>query len=290
MTTPSDVPAWEDPRKTLARHGVRPKKRFSQSILVVRPKVEAIVAALEVTEDEPVIELGPGPGTLTGELLRRGARVVAVERDREMIAILEAELGACARLRVVEGDAAAFDPEMLTERSPVRVVGNLPYAITGRILRRTVEVARTIAVAVFMVQREVRDRLLAVPGTKAYGALTVFTTAAFDVEPIVHVPAGCFYPAPKVDSAVVRLRPRTTRRAIEDDAFRSIVRVAFDARRKQLRNALGLLDLDATMRNEILERAAIDGSRRGETLSVEEFALLASAYDRARRPSEDRGH
>jgi 16S rRNA (adenine1518-N6/adenine1519-N6)-dimethyltransferase len=274
--------AWEDPRRVLSRHGLRPKRAFSQNFLVSKAIVERIAGALAPAPGEPVVELGPGLGTLTGALLHAGARVVAIERDRDMIAVLRAEFDGRS-LDVREGDATCFDYAALAAEQGARAVavtGNLPYAVTGAILRNLVAANRAVSRAVLMVQREVRDRLLATPGTGAYGALTVFVQSAFDLRPVTLVPAGAFHPPPKVDSAVVAFRPRAEPRAVETDAFRAVVRAAFDARRKTLRNALvRALGTDAAA--AALAETGIDGARRGETLSVEEFAALAGAAERA---------
>lgn len=296
------VPAWEDPRRVLARHGLRPQRKFSQNFLVARSVVEAIAAAVvpDPSKNTLVVELGPGAGTLTAALLRRGARVVAVERDRAMIDLLAAELGGQRNLRVVAGDAAALDlagllatlepagsPAMpglarsFATLEPARgdvrpvVCGNLPYAITGAILERLVAQRAQLSRAVVMVQKEVRDRLLASPGTREWGALSVYVQAAFDVRGVLRVPAGAFHPPPKVESAVVELVPRAVPRAEETDAFRTIVRAAFGTRRKTLRNGL-VRELGHECADALLEATAIDGGRRGETLSIEELGALAA--------------
>jgi 16S rRNA (adenine1518-N6/adenine1519-N6)-dimethyltransferase len=272
------APAWEDPRRVLARHGLRPKRAFSQNFLVSRAAVERIAAAVGPAPGELVVELGPGLGTLTAALARAGARVLALERDSDMIAVVRAELGR-AGVEVREGDATAVDYAALAaERGvpAVAVAGNLPYAITGAILRDLVASRRAVSRAVIMVQREVRDRLVAAPGTAAYGAVTVFVQAAYAVRPVALVPAGAFHPPPKVDSAVVALVPHAAPRAEENEAFREVVRAAFDARRKTLRNALARA-MGAEAADRALAAAGVDGGRRGETLSVEEFAALAAA-------------
>jgi 16S rRNA (adenine1518-N6/adenine1519-N6)-dimethyltransferase len=272
----SEAPEWEDPRRVLARHGLSPKKAFSQNFLVSRHVVEGIVRAIAPREGERVIELGPGLGTLTGSLLAAGARVVAVEKDREMIAVLREELGARGTLEVIEGDAAAVDLSQLAAGERVALAGNLPYAITGGIVRNLCDHAASLSRAVIMVQKEVRDRLIARPDTGEYGALTVFVQARFDVKPVLKVPAGAFHPPPKVESAVVMLVPREVPRAEETEAFRTVVRSAFQARRKTLRNALA--QAVGTQRAEAaLAAAGIDGRRRGETLSIEELASVAAA-------------
>jgi 16S rRNA (adenine1518-N6/adenine1519-N6)-dimethyltransferase len=160
----------------------------------------------------------------------------------------------------------------------VTVVGNLPYAITGGILRNLVEQRSHIAQAVVMVQREVRDRLIAVPATREYGALTVFTTAAFRVETVLKLPPSALHPQPKVHSAVIRLVPHPTPRAEETTSFRTVVKAAFEQRRKTLRNALGAR-LGQEHADQALAAASIDPVRRGETLSVEDFARIAASLD-----------
>lgn len=274
MTT--SAPDWEDPRRVLARHGLRPSRRFSQNFLVARSIVEAIAAAVVpvVGGGPTVVELGPGAGTLTAALLRRGARVVAVERDPSMIELLAAELGGNDALRVIAGDAAQLDVRALDVGRPV-VCGNLPYAITGAIVERLVAQHGDVERAVVMVQKEVRDRLVASPATPAWGALSVYVQAAFEVRSVVKAPAGAFHPAPKVDSAVVELVPRRAVRAVEDDTFRTIVRSGFGTRRKTLRNGL-VRELGAERADVVLARTGTDGGRRGETLSIEELDALAS--------------
>lgn len=275
----SEAPAWEDPRRVLGRHGLAPKRGFSQNFLVARPVVERIAEAVAPRERERVVELGPGLGTLTAALLRRGAHVVAVERDRDMIEVLRAELGSHPELEIVQGDAATVRFAELAAPGDDRpaVAGNLPYAITGAILRNLGEQREGISRAVLMVQKEVRDRLLAVPGTKAWGALTVFTANAFVVERVCDVRPGAFYPAPKVASAVVRLLPRAAPRAVEDDTFRTLVRAIFDARRKTLRNALRAAFPPDARIDRALAMTGLDPAVRGETLDIEILADLARA-------------
>lgn len=274
------VPPFEDPRKALARHGLRPKKSFSQNFLISQHAVEAIAAEVVARGATDVVELGPGLGTLTAALLRRGASVVAVERDRDMLSVLHADFGACDRVRFVEGDAATVEFRALYEQPPANLVvtGNLPYAITGAIFRRLIEAREEISRAVVMVQKEVADRLTATPGSRIYGALSVFVQAAFEVQRVLLVPAGAFHPPPKVDSAVVALSKDAAPRARETEMFRRVVKGAFEQRRKTLRNALVSAIGDAARVDAALAKAGIDGARRGETLSVEEFRVLSESF------------
>lgn len=259
---------WEDPRKVLARHDARASKRFSQNFLIAREIVDAIAAALLEVEGRTVLEIGPGVGTLSAALLRRGATVVGLERDPAMVAILAKELPS---IRVVEGDATQLEVASLVE-PPALVAGNLPYAITGPILRRVVDQHRDIERAVLMVQREVAERWSAGPGNKLYGAPTVFLDAVYRVEPVRIVKPTAFFPAPRVTSAVVRLMPHETPRADPTDPrLRDLVKRAFGARRKTLRNAWkGIEGIE-----EAAETAGVDLKARGETLDVEAFAAVA---------------
>lgn len=277
---------WEDPRRVLARHGLRPSRRHSQNFLTARSVVETIAAA--VLDGEPagseVLEIGPGVGTLSAELVRRGARVTALEKDPRMVGVLEAEFAPLEALRIVRGDATALRIEELVE-APALVAGNLPYAITGVVLRRLVEQRRVVRRAVVMVQREVRDRLLASPSTKAYGAPTVFVQNVFHVTDVCSVPPGAFHPPPKVRSSVVALTPRAEPRTPDSDAFTRAVRAAFAQRRKTLRNALRAA-FDADRVDAALAACAIDPARRGETLSIEELGALGAALA---GPAPDQG-
>ncbi|MFK7992314.1 MAG: 16S rRNA (adenine(1518)-N(6)/adenine(1519)-N(6))-dimethyltransferase RsmA [Sandaracinaceae bacterium] len=269
------VPAWEDPRRTMKRHGLAPKRRFSQNFLVSRHAVDSIVRAVAPSPGQRCVELGPGLGTLTAALLREGAEVVAIDQDRDMLRVLETELGHVEALTVVEGDAASVDLSQLAPDGPISVVGNLPYAITGAILRNLTTHRAHVSHAVIMVQREVGLRLAATPGNKTYGAATVFAQAAFEIETVLKVSRGSFHPPPKIDSVVLRLRTDGAPRAEETDAFRAIVKAAFGRRRKTLRNALSSLE----GAEQALGDAGIDSKRRAETLSVEELAELARVWE-----------
>ncbi len=272
-------PEIADPRDLLRKYDLRPKRSFSQNFLI-QTQVVAQIADATAALGKQVVELGPGLGTLTAALLARDCRVLAVELDRDMVRVLERELGAVGALEIREGDAAELDFSGYSKTcgSKLVVAGNLPYQATGAILRQVVRHRAVLRGAVLMVQREVRDRLVAEPGTKAYGALTVFTRAGFEVDTLLRLRPGSFYPPPQVDSAVVRLVPRQTPIAEETTSFRALVRAAFQTRRKTLRNALRTLG-DAAHVTRALDQAHIDPSRRGETLSVEEFASLADCWD-----------
>ncbi len=275
-----------DPRTTLRRHGLRARRAFSQNFLRAPHVADRIVASLGRPDGGIVLELGPGTGALTRPLLGAGLHVIALELDPAMRALLRAEFPeslASGTLRVLEGDASELDLEVVAAEArceQIPVVGNLPYAVTGAILRRLVEGAERIPLATIMVQQEVAERLLASPGRRAYGLPSLFVQSCFEVERLLRVPPGAFHPPPKVWSAVVRLRRLATPRARLTPAFEAVARAAFGRRRKTLRNALAPL-LARSERPRIAEAIAaakIQPDARGETLSVEDFDRLASSF------------
>ena len=270
-----------DARDLLRKYDLSPKRSFSQNFLI-QPQAIAQIADAVAALGHEVVELGPGLGALTYALLTRGCRVLAVELDPDMVRVLRAELADQSRLEICHGDAARVDfvEHSSSCGSKLVVTGNLPYQSTGLILRGVVAQRAVLVGAVLMVQREVRERLVAKPGSKEYGALTVFTQAGFEVETVLRLRPGSFYPAPQVESAVVRLLPREAPLAEETESFRAVVRAAFQMRRKTLRNALRALG-DVELANRALSGAGIDPGRRGETLSIEEFARLAECWDAA---------
>ena len=276
-----DRGAPPDARDLLRKYDLLPKRSFSQNFLI-QPGAIAQIADATAALGHQVVELGPGLGALTYALLERGCHVLGVELDRDMVRVLRAELSDQERLELRHSDAAKVDLGEYSSAcgSKLVVTGNLPYQATGAILRRVIAHRGVLHGAVMMVQREVRDRLVAEPGTKQYGALTVFTRAAFEIETVCRLRPGSFYPAPKVDSAVVRLLPRKIPLAEETETFQSVVRAAFQMRRKTLRNALRALG-NAERADHALSGAGIDPGRRGETLSIEEFASLAECWDAA---------
>jgi 16S rRNA (adenine1518-N6/adenine1519-N6)-dimethyltransferase len=259
------------------------RKRFGQHFLA--PEwIEKVIRAIDPKSDEVFIEIGPGRGALTLPLAARASRVTAYEIDRDLAA--ELREAAIPNLTVVEGDflERATESAMLAAQSqPVRVAGNLPYNVASPIMFRLLELfdaGSALKDATLMVQREVADRLVAAPGGKEYGVLSVLIQHAARVEMVLKLPPGAFRPPPKVNSALVALRfhapdPPVRNRAV----FDAIVQSVFTRRRKTLANALlaygGRPDLKPS---EALSSAELDGNRRPETLSIVEFARLADAY------------
>ncbi|BDG61991.1 16S rRNA (adenine(1518)-N(6)/adenine(1519)-N(6))-dimethyltransferase RsmA [Caldinitratiruptor microaerophilus] len=274
-------------RAWLEARGLRPRRGLGQHFLVDRRVVDRIVAAVEPAPGDLVLEIGPGPGILTRALVEAGARVVAVELDRQLAALLRDTLpaaGAPGTVEVVEGDALKVDlagllAARLRPGARARVAANLPYYITSPLLFRLLEEDLPLERIVVMVQREVADRILAPPGTRAYAALSVAVAYHAEARLVARVPPGAFWPPPSVDSAVVllRLRERPPVATPREALFR-VVRAAFGQRRKTLLRALaGGLRLDGDVVARALARAGVDGTRRGETLSLAEFAAVADA-------------
>jgi 16S rRNA (adenine1518-N6/adenine1519-N6)-dimethyltransferase len=269
----------ESPRDILKRHGLHAKYSWGQNFLGDERALREIAEALALREGEPVVELGPGLGHLTRFLAATGAHVTAVEKDRDMITVLEKE--AIPGVKVVSGNAATVNFAQVAGVPEVAVAGNLPYHLTSSILFQVLEQRTQVTRAVFTLQKEVVERLAAEPGTRDYGLLTVLLGLYFDIDQVATLPARLFHPPPKVDSAVVRLTRLKAPRApvVDGDRFIRLVKAAFAHRRKTLLNSLKSDRVLATPEQyaTALEAAGIDPTRRAETLSPEEFAALERA-------------
>ncbi|MEM9691152.1 MAG: 16S rRNA (adenine(1518)-N(6)/adenine(1519)-N(6))-dimethyltransferase RsmA [Myxococcota bacterium] len=258
--------------------GLRPKKSFGQNFLR-DPGTAARIAAATVDDGGTVVEVGAGLGALTEPLLLRATRVIAIERDRDLVPILRAAFDGVDHLKLEEADAARFDYRgaLALHPRPWILAGNLPYQLTGKLLEISIGLAPVLDRAVFMVQREVADRVTASVGTKAYGALSVFAQNAFRCEVVMSLPPGAFFPSPKVASAIVVLTPHETPLAEEDEPFRRVVKTAFSQRRKKLRNTWGKLRWGDTPEalTHAAARAGVDLARRPEELPPAAFAAMA---------------
>lgn len=255
-----------------------PRKRLGQHFLVDRTALERIADALAPTAMDTVVEIGPGRGALTDLLSARAKRVVAIELDRDLVPYLRDRYRAAGNVEVIEQDVlevtladVAGDDYLLA--------GNVPYYITTPILFHALEPPRASR-AVYLVQREVAERMVSPPGSRTYGALSVNVQGVAHAELVGRVPAGAFRPPPKVESAIVRLTPRAdpvVPRTLEG-AFRTLVQECFGLRRKQMRRVVRTVgNLDADAADRILALASIDPESRPETLSPEDFARLLAA-------------
>ena len=270
---------FPDPRTLLRRHGLSAKKSWGQNFLVSERVYRAIVDATVAGNDDWIVEIGAGLGTLTMRLAQRipEGMLLAIERDRDLVRVLEEELGHLDNVEIVEANALRYDLVAAARwhGDPITVCGNLPYQISSQILFRILEARPHISQAVVMLQREVADRLLASPGTKAYGGLGVLVQTYADVRSVIRARPGAFAPAPDVESTVVKLVPKQPPDAAvrNPDHYAAVVHAAFGQRRKTLRNALRAGFGEAAI--EGLASAKVDPDRRGETLSIAEFAALA---------------
>ncbi len=251
----------------------RAKKSLGQHFLVDAHYVGRIVQSIKPQVGDLMVEIGPGPGALTRPLLGTLSHLHVVEFDRDMVARLQAEFPP-EHLTIHQADALRFDFGSLGP--DLRVVGNLPYNISSPLLFHLADSASVIRDMTFMLQKEVVDRMAAAPNTPDYGRLSVMLQSRFRVEKLFVVPPGAFQPPPKVDSAIVRLIPLPVAAILYVDhkRFAEVVARAFGQRRKTLRNTL-----KGVVADTVLEDLGIDGRRRGETLSVAEFAALANHHD-----------
>lgn len=265
----------------LRAFGLHASKRLGQNFLVDETVVDRIVAAAGVTPGDAVLEIGPGIGTLTQGLLEAGAKVVAVELDRRLVEVLADTLAGYDAVRVVHGDILKTDISREMATAPFKVVANLPYYITTPILMGILEQRLPVSVLVTMVQKEVAERMVAAPGGKDYGALSVAVQYYTAPEIAFLVPPQAFIPAPAVESAVIRcaVRERPPVAVASEATFFRVVKAAFAQRRKTLANALKGAGLAAGDVATVLAAAGVDGGRRGETLSLAEFAAVANAWE-----------
>ncbi|NLJ33241.1 MAG: 16S rRNA (adenine(1518)-N(6)/adenine(1519)-N(6))-dimethyltransferase RsmA [Firmicutes bacterium] len=268
-------------REILQRHKLVPNKGLGQNFLIDKNILAKIIAAVKIKPEDTILEVGPGLGVLTSPLAARAGRVVAVEVDKGLIPPLRENLGAYPNVKIVQGDILKISLASLVEdiNTPLKVVANLPYYITSAVIMTLLTGPLNLQCMVLMVQREVAQRLLAVPGTKDYGILTAAVGYYTVPEIIAPVPRTVFYPSPAVDSAVVRLRVRESPPVeVEDEGlFFRLIRGAFGQRRKTLLNSLGGEFKGEYTREELarfLLEAQIGKKRRGETLNLEEFARL----------------
>lgn len=266
----------------MKRHELRTTKALGQHFLLDRDAVERIVAAAELTGAETVLEIGPGLGVMTRLLAEQAATVTSVEVDAGFIRVLEETVGPLPNVRVYHEDFLKLDlaewvPSHLSPL-PANVVANLPYNISTPILSALFGANHLWRSIVLLLQKEVADRMCAAPNTPDYGSLSVFAQFHAAVEITGAVAPSCFFPPPKVDSCIVRLTPLTEPPvSVRDVAhFQRIVRAAFNQRRKTLGNALSALPWGKDGARSALAAAGIDPIRRGETLSLQEFAAIAN--------------
>jgi len=276
-----------DPRSldaALRRHGARAAKSLGQHFLVDRGVLASIVDAAELSANDDVLEIGPGPGVLTAALADHSRSVTTIEIDERMIAMLRETLGERDNVRIVRADALAVDLYVQAERRPTRIVANLPYQITTPLLERFIGDARRPPLVVVLVQEEVARRIVATAANerapRERGYLSVFVESFAEARIVRRVPPRAFRPPPRVSSAVVtlRTRERPAFAPLDERAFLRFVSDVFRHRRKQLRSALGHeAGIDRERAERALQETGIDPRRRAEELSVAQWVALATA-------------
>jgi len=276
--------SFVSPKTLLRRLGLKPKKAWGQHFLLHPHQGRRVVEALALTGREVVVEIGAGLGALTVFLAGAAQKVVALERDPTLARFLQEEVfQATPAVLILCQDALGFDFPELSRKSeqPLKVVGNLPYQITSPLLFKLIKERQALAQAVLMMQQEVGERLLASPGTKDYGVLSVLSQYHFSLTRLFSLTPTNFFPPPKVDSVVISLCPQApTPAAKDEDLLSRVVKAAFATRRKTLNNTLAAqtanFGLTPDRLRAILLELTINPARRGETLSVPEFVALSN--------------
>lgn len=266
----------------LASLGIRPKKGLGQNFLVDPAHRARIVAAANLTKSDTVLEVGPGPGVLTDLIAEQAGRVIAVELDDRLVPLLQRRFATQCHISIVHADILEVDPAELTAGQPYKVVANLPYYISSAVIRHLLETQPAPDVLVLTVQREVAERMVAQPPDMSLLALGVQFYCTGKI--VTRIPAGAFYPVPKVDSAVVRLdrRPAPLADDVSAEDFFKVARAGFSQPRKQLRNSLAAgLGMAHEEVEAWLGRAGIDPKRRAETLSLGEWCTITRGVVRA---------
>lgn len=264
----------------IRRFGIHAKHKLGQNFLIRPDVVSAIAEAAELGEHVPVMEIGAGIGTLTQALAETGADVTAFELDKSLERVLSHTLEHYKNIHIIYEDVLKADLKTILGDRDWRCAANLPYYITTPILLSLIQSDLPISLFVFMMQKEVADRILALPGSKDYGALTLAVNFDCTAERILDIPPSAFIPRPQVTSTVLKIR-RREKPAVEvkdRKLFFSLVKMGFGQRRKVFTNAMKSGGIPADWIPEILAKAGIDGKRRGETFSMEEYGRLADAW------------
>ncbi len=280
--------------RIMRKHGFKNARSLGQNFLTDEGVIEAIIDGSEITEDDLVIEIGPGLGVLTAAAAESAGQVVAVEIDERLIPVLQDTLSYYDNIEIINADILKIDLcRLIEERQPagkVRIIGNLPYYITTPILMKLLEDRVPAASFTVMMQKEVAERIMAEPGNRTYGALTAAVTYYCEVSAVADAPKEYFLPRPKVDSAVIRLdrREQPAVKPLSEKVFFETIRSGFGQRRKTLQNSItGTRGISKEEAGLVLDRAGVARNRRAETLHLEEFAAVADEIVRLKEIQPD---
>lgn len=265
-------------KEIVEKYNFRFSKNLGQNFLIDNSVLQDILEGTDINKNDFIIEIGPGVGTLTKELLKRAKKVCAIELDSDLIAILKEELKHYPNFELIHKDVLKTNfNEIIKDESSIKIVANLPYYITTPIISKILNNKYNFKTLTIMIQKEVGERMISEPNCKQYGALSLLVQYYCDVEVLRKVSPYAFIPSPKVDSMVIKLtklnNPRVKIKS--EDLFFRIIRCSFNMRRKTLWNALKALKLSREYIEKAFDKSGIDPKRRGETLSIEEFGLLS---------------
>ena len=282
----------EGTKAVLNRYPFVFQKKFGQNFLIDPHVLDKIINAAEITKEDCVIEIGPGIGSVTQALIDNAGKVISIEIDDQLIPILTEQFGGCENFRLIHKDVLKVDlHKLIAEESPnrrIKVVANLPYYITTPIIMMLLEHNLPIESITVMVQKEVADRMASGPGSKQYGAITVAMKYYCDTYLVANVPQNCFMPRPNVDSAVIKLtlHQEPIVDINDEEQLLKIIKAAFSQRRKTLLNTLasnGNLGLSKEEIKNVLDESGIGASTSGETLSLDDYAMLSNYIDNYRK-------
>lgn len=279
------------PREILHQYGIRPRKKLGQSFLVDVNTIHKIAAAGRFSSDDIVVEIGAGIGLLTKDIAQVAKRVIAVEIDPQLVKILHDQFDECSNVEIHSCDILKFDISSISNNynTKVNVIGNIPYNISSPVIFHLLSSRSVISCFTLMLQKEVVQRLVSLPDNKNYGVPSVLLQMYADIERLFDVSANCFYPRPKVESSIIqgKFREKPLFDLTDEAFFRRLVKASFAQRRKMLtnnlKNAKFLEEFSAPELKDALNKAGIDGKRRGETLSLQEFGNLSNILKQKRQ-------
>jgi 16S rRNA (adenine1518-N6/adenine1519-N6)-dimethyltransferase len=279
------------PKEILTNYSIKPRKSLGQSFLIEQESIKQIAAIANVQEKDIIVEIGAGIGVLTEYLAQNAAKIIAVELDDRLVKVLEYRLSEYKNIEIYQGNILQFDFRTIAdaEHQKIKVVGNIPYNISNPLLFYLLSFKNIINSFVLMMQKELVERLVASPGRKSYGVPSVILQMFATVEKVLNIPASYFYPRPKVESSVMKgfFHERPKFEINDEDYFIRLVRDSFAQRRKMLINNLKkskLMDgVEESLLKEMLLLAGIDGQRRAETLSIEEFGNLSNIFKKNKK-------